>query len=314
MAAESVPTTPAAPTTPAGPTTPTGPATGRPAAPTLREVVDRLERVLAPLGWDQAPIAVGIEPDGDVELAVPPLDCADPIGALVGIDAKASWSAYGIVTSGRVHDLVEEGGRAHGRRRPVEQRARIGHVVDRSGGAVSYVHVQGQRRRWDDGPAVGRVDDVCRRALGLATPPPTVPIGVLWATWWLERVLGDAVDGRIATWADAAALHPVTSVGAVPIVGALGVAPTPATFGAAARRLAAEWCWEDLRGIVATGGGGPVEPVAPDAAAWMDAGMFSRWMLMDEPPLALLREVAVERLPAPVADALDVALAAWGLP
>lgn len=312
MAAEPVPApTPAAPATHDGPA---GPGTDPPSVPALHEVVAQIERGLAPLGWDQAPIAIGIEPGGDVELAVPPVDCADPIGALVGIDARASWSAYGIVTSGRVHDLVETGGRLHGRRRRVEQRARVGHVVDRSGGAVSYVHLEGQRLRWDGGPAVGRVDDVCRRALGLDTPPPTVPIGVLWATWWLEHLLGETADGRVATWADAAALHPVTSPGAVAVVGPLGEDPAPAAFGAAARRLAAEWSWEDLREIVAAGGGEPVQAVTPAAAAWMDAGMFSRWMLQDEPPLALLRTVAAERLAGRVATALDDALEAWGLP
>lgn len=286
----------------------------RPPDPTLREVVEQLERVLAPLGWDQEPIAIGIEASGDVEMAIPPIDLEDPIGALVGCDAKTTWSAYGVVTSGRVHDLAEDGGRVYGRRRCTEQRARMGHFVARSGAAVSFLHLQGEAPRWDGGPVVGRVDDVCRRALGLATPPPTVAIGVLWATWWLERVLGAAHDGCLASWADAAALHPVTTVAATPIVGPLAAAPDPVSFGAAADRLAGEWTWDDVRALVATRAGEPDDAVAPEAAAWMDAGMFSRWMLQDEPPLALLREAVAEAVPTAVAAAVAAALDAWGLP
>lgn len=292
------------------PTAPT-----RPAAPTLREVVDQLERVLAPLGWQQAPIAIGIEPDGNVEMAVPPADLDDPIGALVGRDARPEWTAYGVVTSGRVHDLADEAGRVYGRARPVERRARMGHFVDRAGATVSYLHLRGEQRRSDESPAIGRVDDVCRRALGLTTPPPTAPMDLFWAGRWLEDVLVTASRAAdTPTWPEIARLHPAThpSARAVsrPPSGDLG----PTALAAAARRLSAAWEWEDLRTLVADGGARTVDAVTPVEAAWMDAGMFSRWVLADVPPLAVLRAEVASALPGPVAAAIDEALAAGGLP
>lgn len=286
----------------------------RPAAPGLRAVIDRLDRVLAPLGWHEGPIGVGVAPAGDLELAVPPVDADDPVGAFVGRDADPTWTAFGIVATGRVHDLAEDGGRVYGRHRTVEQRARMGHFVDRSGTAVSYLHLEGEAERRSEEASVGRVDDVCRRALGLPTPPPTVTVDVLWATWWLEDLLGAAGEGGVATWADAAACHLATRRAAQPLVGDLGPEPAPAALAAAARRLAAEWSWDDLRRLVAAGRATLLPQVAPDAAAWMDAGMFSRWALMDEAPLGLLLDAVLTALPGPVSAAVGDALQAWGLP
>ncbi len=292
------------------PTAPT-----RPAAPTLREVVDQLERVLAPLGWEQAPIAIGIEADGNVEMAVPPADLADPIGALVGLDAEPEWTAYGVVTSGRVHDLADEAGRFYGRARPVEQRARMGHFVDRSGAAVSYLQLRGEPRRTDDSPAIGRVDDVCRRALGLATPPPAAPMDLFWAGRWLEDVLVVASRTAVApTWPEIARLHPATHPSARAVTRPLEREPGPTELAAAARRLSAAWGWEDLRALVVDGGARTVEGVTPAEAAWMDAGMFSRWVLADVPPLSVLRAALASAVPGPVAAAIDEALVAGGLP
>lgn len=292
---------------------PTVPA--RPDAPTLREVVDQIERVLAPLGWEQPPIAIGVDVDGNVEMAVPPAHLDDPIGALVGRDAEPEWRAYGVVTSGRVHDLADESGRLYGRARPVEQRARMGHFVDRTGAAVSYLQLRGEPRCADDSPAIGRVDDVCRRALGLATPPPAAPMGLFWAGRWLEDVLvaAERADGDLG-WTQVAALHPANHPSARAVTRPLPTDPDPESLAAAARRLAGAWGWEDLRALVAEGGARSVDAVTPGGAAWMDAGMFSRWVLADEPPLALLRAALATALSAPVVAAIDETLSAGGLP
>lgn len=309
MAARPVPSTPAVPTEGAPRRSP-----GR-VPPTLREVLDQLDRVLAPLGWHEGPMAVGVEPSGDLSVMVPPggLD-GDPVAAFVGRDAEPGWSAYGIVATGRVHDLAEEGGRAHGRRRPVEQRARMGHLVDRSGASVSYLHLEGEEARHREDASGGRLDDVCRRALGLPTPPPAVAVDVLWATWWLEDLLVAAREGGVTTWADAAARHLATRPAARPIVGVLPDDPDPVQLAVAAHRLAAEWPWDDLRRLVATGGLTTLPQVAPEAAAWMDAGMFSRWALVDEPPLSMLLDACSGLLPGPVVGAIGDALRAGGLP
>jgi hypothetical protein len=53
--------------------------------------------------------------------------------------------------------------------------------------------------------------------------------------------------------------------------------------------------------------------LTPEAAAWMDDGMFSRWVLGGYPPLDDLRAIANETLPITVARRVDATLAAWGL-
>lgn len=296
------------------PVPPVPPVPSRPPSrrPTLRELVDQLERVLEPMGWDQPPVAVGIGLDGEIEFALATADLADPIGSLVGIDAKRTWIAYGVVASGRVHDLEEEGGRCYGRRRPVEQRARMGHFVDRSGAVTAYFRLQDGPDRVSDAPSVGRVDDICRRALGLATPAPASPVELLWACHWLERVLVAASEHatEVATWPRVAAHHAAV---------ARSTGPDRPTSGSvddlvlAGRWFAEQTPWEALRDQTARGER-HVEAVSAAQARWMDAGMFSRWLLMDLTPLAYLREAVAEALPADVAAAVDEALDGWALP
>ncbi|MCB1016306.1 MAG: hypothetical protein KDB10_14500 [Acidimicrobiales bacterium] len=279
----------------------------RPAPPSLPVLVDRLERVLEPLGWEQAPVAVGVEPDADVVLLVPPEPADDPIGAMVGLEAPAAWIAFGVVASGRVHDLVDEGGRRAARRRPTERRARFGHFVDRDGRSTSYVRLLGERPRVERGSTAGRVDDVCRRVLGLATPPPAFPVEHLWAVRWLERLAGRAevAPGDVSSWGRVAACH----VACPPGPGR----PSVGDLIRAGRVQARRSPWEVQR-VDAAAGRRRFAGVSPAAAAWMDAGMFSRWVLMDAPPLSLLRAVVAAAVPADVAAAVDEALDGWGLP
>ncbi len=93
------------------------------------------------------------------------------------------------------HRRVDRRQRVPGRpgsRRARRRRVRLVHLVTRA----RHVGVGGATRgrgaaassseRHDDGTTIGRVDDVCRRALGL----PTAPAGStleFWALLWLER-------------------------------------------------------------------------------------------------------------------------------
>ena len=299
-------------TVPVPPVPPAPSGAAAPGPPTLRALVDQLERVLEPMGWDQPPVAVGIGADGEIEFALATADLVDPIGSLVGIDAKRSWIAYGVVASGRVHDLEEEGGRRYGRRRPVEQRARMGHFVDRSGAVTAYVRLQDGPDRVCEEPSIGRVDDICRRALGLPTPPPTSRVELLWACHWLERVLMAAAEHptEVATWPRVAVHHAAVARSTEPDRSAPGSVDELVVAG---RWLAEQWPWEALRAQAARGER-RFEAVTAAQARWMDAGMFSRWLLMDLTPLAHLREAAAEALPAELAASMDEALDGWGLP
>lgn len=299
-------------TVPVPPVPPVPPAPASSRRPTLRELVDQLERVLEPMGWDQPPVAVGIGADGEIELALATGDMVDPIGSLVGIDAKRSWIAYGVVASGRVHDLEEEGGRCYSRRRPVEQRARMGHFVDRTGAVTAYFRLQGGPDRVCEEPSIGRVDDICRRALGLPTSMPASPVELLWACRWLERVLVAAAEHptEVATWPRVAAHHAALARSTA----ADRAAPESVDdLVVAGRWLAEQSPWEALRAQAARRER-RFEAVTAAQARWMDAGMFSRWLLMDLTPLAYLREAVADALPADVAVAVDEALDGWALP
>lgn len=273
----------------------------------LCEVVTRLEGALFPLGWEQPPCLVGVMASGAVELWAPPA-VADPIGELVGLDAPAHWAAVGMLATGRVHDLATESGRHYGVRRGRARRARTGHFVDRSGVSVSFL------RLGDDPPEVhrsglrgDRVDDVCRRSLGLATAPAAVPIAAYWASCWLDRVLAAAAVSptHVATWERVARHH----------IAVAREAPAPAVDAliAAGNELARVGSWEWLRLQVASGRR-RVTTVGTAAAGWMDEGMFSRWALEELAPLGHLRGAVAEVVPAEVAADVDDVLHAWGLP
>ena len=119
-----------------------------------------------------------------------------------------------------------------------------------------------------DIPEEGKLLDVLRRCLGLPTPPPASPMGLLHSITWMQlidKVMGDE-DGRL-TWHGVLALHPVVMV-----------APDLGAPEAIIRSQAQGQSWDRLRKAVADdrseGWGLP-----PDLAAWMDEGMFARWTL-----------------------------------
>ena len=283
----------------------------------LRALATRLELVLFPLGWEQPPIFVGVDESGELQLLLAPEGADDPIDDLVGFTAPPEWCAVGLISSGRVSDLRTEGGRAYGVRTEPERRARLGHFVDRAGEVVSFLRLGDDPPSFREGPCVGRVDDLCRRSLGLATAPPEVAVAVWWASCWLDAVLEAAADDptRVTTWDRVAALHPVVAHtdGPSPDEG-VGheLASIPALVDAG-RWLADQGSWEALREVAASGSR-PWRGVAPAAARWMDEGMFSRWVLADVPPLGVLRAAVVQVLPGEVAAGVDEALDGWGLP
>jgi hypothetical protein len=57
---------------------------------------------------------------------------------------------------------------------------------------------------------------------------------------------------------------------------------------------------------------GPPCPVGPDVAAWMDDGMFARWLLGSRPdPVDVVVDL-VDLLPPPLTRGVVEALQAWG--
>lgn len=213
-----------------------------------------------------------------------------------------------MMATGRVHDAAVDNGRQYGTSRLPVQRARMGHFVDRDGVAVGFL------RLTDEAPEVsekqghgGRIDDICRRALGLATAPVESPIQLYWASRWLERVLIEAAVSptHVATWPRVARHHL--------LVPGRGAAPTVDALVEAGAALERDSSWEMMRALVARGRR-PLTEVDAAAAGWMDEGMFARWMLEGLPPLGHLRTAVAEVVPGDVAASIDAVLGAWGLP
>ena len=282
----------------------------------LADVADaQLEAALAedasPAAWLLRVCAV---PD-EVELgwlALP--DGHHPVEELIGFRAPDDWCAIGTAATGTARHLDAPAATV---------RVRTVHLVGRDGGWAS---------RWapldlgadaggadagvadEPGRPVGRIDDACRRALGLPTPPPPGGTGLLWALRWLDDVIDDATTRcrrrRTVGWADVAALHP--AVAALCDGGPADGPPTPRALGQMARQLE-EWRdWAFLRQACAAGT--HAEPEVPAAvAAWLDEGAFARWVLGSYPELDDLRAAVDAILPAAVARSVEAALVAAGV-
>jgi hypothetical protein len=287
----------------------------------LPRLAAALDEAAEQAGWGGRPTLVRItawpsEPDapslelGGFDLGIRPIDDdASVVDALAGFIAPADWLALGVVTEGKARALDDRAGES--------RRVRCVHLVDRSGASASAVRLKGEAAMvlssLDDHDPSGRVDDVCRRALGLATAPPTHTSIELWALLWLERVIasrGGAPDTRVR-WRAIAELHPAV---------AMVVASDPQRGGQAAETLtrlgellADVHSWSVLRTACAAREW-PVADIPPEVAAWLDDGAFSRWLIGEFPSIEQLAAAASELLPPSVGRRLRAALRAWQLP
>ena len=247
------------------------------------------------------------------ELACYPIDPAHPLELLVGFVAPPHWRALGVSTCGLGHAIAADG-RVVRRAGSPQVRATV--LIDRSGDGTGLI------RRGDElTPMPGRPDglvaDACRRALGLPTaPPPATTVG-LWTLCWLDRVVDAALSGSgsggacaggaggggpgLGTWRDVTRLHPATSI--VSRWSAPDLSPDPDALADAARALADAWPWARLRADPAVlDVPGPLPD--PTEAAWMDAGMWARWVLAAFPALDDLLDTAATLLPPNLAEAV----------
>jgi hypothetical protein len=110
-------------------------------------------------------------------------------------------------------------------------------------------------------PGEGRLFDALHRCLGLSTPAAPAGIALLLDALWVTAVIDAAEMAHpvCLTWRQVAGLHPLRDPGAT------GTGLLTAT-------------WEEVR-LAAAAGTWPRCPVTPDAAAWMDEGMFARSVL-----------------------------------
>ena len=248
----------------------------------LEALARQLDAIAEEAGWGTPPLLIGLTDEG-VDDVNPPApvpgssgtDPADLVASLVGFDAPATWEAMAVVVQGRSWVLDDQGADP----RPI----RLTHVVDREGGAASVMRHAGEDPTLGGPEGQGRLVDVCRRALGLATAPPPEESTGLWALLWLDGLLARAARGeKLAGLVAAARAHPAIEMVAE---------HEPELVDEAAHRLVRlgqlfgqARAWPHLRRAAASGQWA-VEDLAPEGAAWMDDGMFARWVTADFPLL-----------------------------
>lgn len=251
-------------------------------------------------------------PDDDaIELGVLPLPHGQhPVDALAGFVAPDDWQLVGVLATGTARDLDD----------PESTTAVCsGHLIDRSGRWASRL------APFDDGPLepasihgeagdpdcpVGRIDDACRRVLGIPTPPPSSGTALLWATLWLDAIVaaGGTASGRrrLGRWTEVVSRHPAIAV-LVPDADLTSV-----DLVAKANQLA-EWRdWQQLRRTCAAGLW-RAPRLDAGVVGWLDDGAFSRWLLGELPDLTDLRATVAELLPPRVVQRVDAVLTACGV-
>jgi hypothetical protein len=238
-----------------------------------------------------------------LELGFRPLEGEHPVDALLGFRAPGDVDALGVVVSGTARPLGGPGEMPTGRVRIIQIHARDGRSASRlrSIGTDPPVVV-------DTVAADGDVADCVRRALDLPTPPPPHPPIVWWAIDWLDALLDRACrePSRRWTWNDVSALHPLA--GSPP-------PDSPRSLIELVVERSEGLAWSGLRLATADAGlatDGPPCPIGPDLAAWMDDGMFARWLLGSRPePVDVVVDL-VDLLAPPLTRSVVEALQAWG--
>jgi hypothetical protein len=282
-------------------------------APLLPEP-DRLDRLVTLLdaafqeeGWHDRPHRlVSVEPDPDdaeglaFGFRVLP-EGSHPLDHLLGFVAPPAWWALGLVCYGWASPPTD-GARpsAH----PDRRRVRVVTLLARDGEERSTASL-------DDGtvvdePGVGTVADALRRCLGLATAAPPVSTAELFAALWVGRI---AAAERRLSWVEAAALHPAME--ALAAVG--GQRAQAEELIAAGRALHRSLSWGELRLRAAAGRQDPGVEVPADLAAWMDDGMFARWVLGGLPSFTWLLHRSARVVAPEVYRRLRRTLRSWGV-
>lgn len=184
---------------------------------------------------------------------------------LLGRVVDADWDGAAVVGTGRLRLLDE------GHEPPAALQTGFAGGL-RLSCALSRRGRLGWRMRLPDGtfydrvPEEGFMLDILLRSLSLPTPPPPVSVGPLDLAAWVAAISDQAWQtGRRLGWDEAVDLQPQTAI-------------SPAG-------------WEDVRRTVAAGLQVATAP-PPPLAAWMDAGMFARWVLGRLPPLPALLDLA----------------------
>lgn len=249
----------------------------------LDRAIEAFDVIVSQRGWGEGPLLLrtrgGLDPDAGAELAVRSLD-GHPAQALLGFSAPLGWTAIGVSAEGWAghYQGRPTGYSARAATGDIRQRVRILHLLDRDGTTAGRLCWQDGRVQ-DEAPSEGLVVDCLRRALRLPSPQPTISTDLLFATLWLEAIVASGRRrSRNMTWHQAVSLHP-----AMQLLAEDGQTPGAKDLVMTAQALGRVCDWTQVRkqSIAGwnVGASGPL-------AAWMDAGMLSRWLIEQHPPLA----------------------------
>ena len=216
-------------------------------------------------------VAVMEDPSGEKDFGLRLVE--DPQGFLAW-NAPPQCIAVGVVATGKAHvaDTPIEG------RVPFSpgliRGIRMSCLVTRSGD-VTWRMTLPDGRSFDDAPHEGRLLDCLKRCFALPTPPPPVGAGHLLSVFWLGAIIDEVrrADRRL-TWREVSRLHPAAQM----MSGCGRAGADRRDVCDIIRASASAWSWEALR-VQAESGSWAEELVSPDLAAWMDEGMFARWVL-----------------------------------
>lgn len=274
----------------------------------LRALATMLDELAERGGWGADPQLVFQAPvgsaSGSFDLGLKALeDGASAVEYLRGFSAPRHWHTLGVISEGSASHLNEEGTRVTG----AAGRVRVVHLVHRSGASTSVLRQPQLEPLVFSHPPGGRIDDYCRRALGIGCAPPRCSTLELWSTIWLDELISQVPR----TWPHAAELHPAVRVlrSGPGACSDLSPADELIAFGRALAKVAP---WEKLRTESASGRS-MFRGFSPELARWLDEGSFSREVLGGWPPWEDLADAASDLLPLPVGDRVADALSQWGL-
>ncbi len=253
----------------------------------LEDLLGTVDEAVPP---DGGPVWVRVDSYRHDELSV---GLRDDVDCLLGWRAPSSCVAVGVISGGWAQQFAPApGGTPRARCHGSPLRVRIGFLMDREGRTVGRTGFD-DGRRLDKPPTSGRLVDALQRCLGLATEAPTTSAAPFLDALWLSEVICAAHDRRrLLRWSEVVALHP-----AMRVVAQAGEYLGSQHFAIVKRVANQAWTWEELR-HQAAGGGWLEELIRPELAAWMDEGIFSRWLLDVVRPATEL----VTQLPGLVTD------------
>lgn len=220
-----------------------------------------------------------VDDDGVSLLVAPPSEAGEPelLDLVLGTVAPAGCDAVALAARGRA--WRDDGSAVD---------VVVSHAQLRSGSAASHVTDCAGAPLAEGAAAEGLVPDLCRRVLGMPTPPPTDQTDEYLGRLWLDRLLTSATARPGAlTSAEVVALHPAEQAEV------FGRELTWLHLAIATHRFAAAVPWAVLRRRFASSGDDRVAR----AAGWFDDGSFSRWMLAQLPTAAEALEALEALLP-----------------